>query len=283
MTLRNVAALSAALAMAGAAAGGAASAGESRKSSPVTVRSISMISLGKPGFDSRGRRAPRKPTRVIPYEGTFKLTMDVERIEPGVSIKWMAWFGRIVRKGYIETDDAKAYRAKESPPTVPVTTIRGFGDRFRGRPARAAARPGETVRPSPDKPGEAYSFHPDPMGHNSALYPLWMRPVRRGENVLYGLVHQRFVYHIMFRIAKDHFAPYDLETQAARVARMTLPYTVILVADDGEQKRLVAVYAGEVPVSAFPVDDLRRGAGVTVEKLVTTPRRIWPPADRPAN
>ncbi len=57
---------------------------------------------------------------------------------------------------------------------------------------------------------------------------------------------------------------------------MVLPYTILLIDDDGKTKRLVAVYRGEVGVDGFPFEQLRRGAGVTVEKLETVPRRVWP-------
>jgi hypothetical protein len=103
-----------------------------------------------------------------------------------------------------------------------------------------------------------------------------MRPVTEGENVLYATVHQRFVYHLMFRLEKRHFARYELKADAHKVARMILPCTILIVDDDGTQKRLLAVYRGEVGVNEFPFDQLRRGAGVTVEALRTTPRRIWP-------
>ena len=216
--------------------------------------------------------------RVIPYGGTFKLTMDVERVEPGRTVKWVAWFGNLVSKGYTETDDAKAYRSKAGPPTQPIASIVGFEDRFRGRPVQAIPKPGMHVRPSGGKAGAAYSFHVTAKGHNSALYPLWLRPVKEGENVLYATVHQRFVYHLMFRLTESHFARYELAAHAHKVARMMLPYTVLLVEDRGGRKRLLCVYQGEVALNAFPVEQLRRGAGVTVESVEAVPKRVWPAA-----
>ena len=49
---------------------------------PLEVRGITMVSLGRHGFDADGHKTPRAPTRVIPYVGTFKLTMDVAGIKP---------------------------------------------------------------------------------------------------------------------------------------------------------------------------------------------------------
>ncbi|NQT88101.1 hypothetical protein HQ560_15145 [bacterium] len=213
---------------------------------------------------------------MIPYAGAFKLTMDVDSIKPGRSIKWIAWFGEAVRKGYTETDDAALYRSKAGPKTTPLASIAGFEDRFRGEPTRAIPKVGMTVTPSPDHTGEAYSFHVAARGHNSAVYPLWMRPVTVGGNILYATVHQRFVYHLMFRLEKRHFARYELRTDAQKVARMMLPYTILIIDDDGTRKRLLAVYRGEVSVNGFPFEQLRRGAGVTVEALKTVPRRIYP-------
>lgn len=244
---------------------------------PIQVRSISMISLGLRGFDKKGRRTPRQPIRVIPYEGTFKLTMQVAYIPKGKKYQWMAWFGNVVEKGFTEIDDAKRYRSRKNPPkTTPVSKIVGFTDRFRGPPVKAVPRAGKTVAPTAGKAGCAYSFHPDPRGHNSGKYPLWLRPVKPGENILYGTVHQRFVYHLMFRLEERHFARYDLDEHAGGVDRMILPYTIALVEADGKRKVLRRVYRGEVIVNALPVEKLRKGAGVTVENIRTWPRQIWP-------
>ena len=253
---------------------------------PLEVRGISLVALGRHGYDQRGHKLPRAPVRVIPYAGTFKLTLHVERIAAGHTIKWVAWFANVVGQGYTETDDPKVYRTTKgrgAPKTTALTSIVGFHDALLGEPVRATPKPGMDVTPTPGKPGAAYSFHVAARGHNAAYYPLWMRPVREGANVLYATVHQRFVYHLMFRLRKSDYARYDWRAhcKSKKVARMELPYTILLVEDDGERKRLIAAYGGKVVVNEFPPELLQRGAGVTVEKITTAPRLIWPHASKP--
>jgi len=57
---------------------------------------------------------------------------------------------------------------------------------------------------------------------------------------------------------------------------MALPYSVLLLESDGDRLKAFGLYTGEVVVSAFPTDDLRRGAGVTVEQIETKPVLKWP-------
>lgn len=55
---------------------------------------------------------------------------------------------------------------------------------------------------------------------------------------------------------------------------MVLPYSVLLLEADDDRLKAFGLYTGEV--SAFPTDDLRRGAGVTVEQIETKPVLKWP-------
>jgi len=80
----------------------------------------------------------------------------------------------------------------------------------------------------------------------------------------------------MFRLNEGHFARYDLATYARNVVRVVLRYTILIVEDDGTRKKLLAVYCGEVVANGFPVEELRKGAGVTVETIRTSPRQVWP-------
>jgi len=154
-----------------------------------------------------------------------------------------------------------------------MTNLVGFTDALRGKPVSAQSEEGGEV--VPDRQGAAYSFHVTQKGHNSSVYPIWVRPVKEGENVLYATVHQRFVYHLMFRLQKSHFARYVIH-QAPSVSRMALPYTVLVLEADGGKLKGLGLYSGEVIVNAFPTDDLRRGAGVTVEQIETKPVMTWP-------
>lgn len=254
---------------------------EQKPPAPVVgVREISTLALDKDRFNARGKRVAGGPARVLPYEGKFKLTMVVDRVAPGRSVKWIAWFGNAQpAHGFTEEKDLKRYRNEKNPPqTQPLSSIEGFEARFLGREVVALPRQGEKVGPSAEHPGAAYSFHPDALGHNSSKHPLWMGPAKAGENVLYGLVHQRFVYHLMFRLNKGHFARHSID-DCGKLAGMVLPYTILLVEDGGERKRLLSVWRGEVLLTAFPKDKLRAGAGVTVNELVTVPRQVWSRAD----
>ena len=51
---------------------------------PIRVSAIRVVSLGKPGFDERGRRTPREPVEVIREARTNRLSHTSKSCAVGV-------------------------------------------------------------------------------------------------------------------------------------------------------------------------------------------------------
>ncbi|MDP6361153.1 MAG: hypothetical protein QF473_38930 [Planctomycetota bacterium] len=202
---------------------------------------------------------------------------------PDREFMWMAWFGHVSSSElkafpgskthlFTLTDDAEVYRSKAGPKCIPANSILGFSDKFRGQTITAFPKKGLVA--FPDRTGVAYSFHIAAKGHNSAKYPLWVRPLKKGRNTLYATVHQRFVYHLMFRLTDGHYARYQID-QSKRLSGMNLPYSILLLERSENTLKIVARYEGVVKVVSFPTEDLRKGAGVTVESVEVAPELSW--------